>query len=221
MSAQPSLFGNRAPTPPVEIGDPLERCFTPDALAEACLDNVARYVDDPELIIEPSVGGGAFVRAIRKRWPSCEVWGCDLDPDATGLDLVDFGVVMDWTKAAPLFADRLLCEPAHRQGGTQRQRQRHVSAVVGNPPFSHAIEHIQTAYREIYRLPCLSLILPLAYLGVGQWRPIWEGGVKLSEVHPIAGRPWPKRMRETAQYTWASGYFDARLRLPALEWRTR
>ena len=73
--------------------------------------------------------------------------------------------------------------------------------------------------REFDRLRCLSLILPLAYLGVGEWQPVWDSGVRLAEVHPIAGRPWPKRMRETAQFTWAAGHFGSVLRLPALEWR--
>ncbi len=206
MSVHPSLFGDQAPVVPIR--DALERCYTTDPLAKACLESVARYVPDPKVIIEPSVGGGSFVRAIRLRWPDCEVWGCDIDIDAAGLALCDEVVVDDWSHASKAFANRA------------RAKGVRIDAIIGNPPFSLAIEHIQASWSAFDRMRCMSLILPLAYLGVGEWQQaIWASDVRLAQVQPIAGRPWPQRMRETAVYTWAAGHFGSRLILPALEWR--
>ncbi len=204
--ALPLPFGDVRPQMP--IGDELDRCFTPQKLAQAVVESVARFVPAPKLIIEPSVGGGAFVRAIRARWPDVEVWGCDLDPYAEGFRWCDEVVMQDWVVGAKVLANR-----ARAQG-------KRVDLVVGNPSFKHAISHV-AAGRECFPKAVQSFILPLAYLGVGEWQPTWER-YGLAELQPIAGRPWPERMRETATYTWEPlkpGYRGMRLRLPALEWR--
>jgi hypothetical protein len=67
--------------------DPLDRYYTPDALAEACLLAMApaswRLL--PARVIEPYAGGGAYLRAARRLWPGVYVMGCDVDPDAPAL----------------------------------------------------------------------------------------------------------------------------------------
>ncbi|MEO0603689.1 MAG: hypothetical protein AAF211_19785, partial [Myxococcota bacterium] len=63
----------------------LDACWTPDAGAAAC----ARFLDLRGLeglrILEPAVGGGAWVRAARTVWPDSAVTGIDIDPEAPGL----------------------------------------------------------------------------------------------------------------------------------------
>jgi hypothetical protein len=62
--------------------DPLDRYYTPDALARACL--AALLADEglpPGTLLEPCAGGGAFGRAALRAGVSL-VRGCDVDPAA-------------------------------------------------------------------------------------------------------------------------------------------
>jgi hypothetical protein len=78
--------------------DPLDRYYTPDALAEACLRfNAERLWTRPASTLEPCAGGGAFGRAALRLWPSVVVQGCDPDTAAAPGYPVDRCLVEDWT----------------------------------------------------------------------------------------------------------------------------
>lgn len=78
--------------------DPLDRYYTPDALAEACLrfmEKELRY-PPPLTVYEPCAGGGAFGRAAMRLRPQTTVRGCDPDPEAAPGYPVDRCTVEDW-----------------------------------------------------------------------------------------------------------------------------
>jgi hypothetical protein len=71
--------------------DELDRYYTPDALAEACLSLMLGDLPWPDCLrfAEPCCGGGAFGRAARRLMPSrVRVKGCDLDPEARTIEQI-------------------------------------------------------------------------------------------------------------------------------------
>lgn len=181
--------------------DPLGRRYTPDPLAAAV---VARLVAAgvvghlPCTVVEPHVGGGGFVRAVRSAAPSARVVGVDLDPRAEGLASCGEQVVGDWLDVAGAVV--------------ARSRPR---LIVGNPPFddpkggspTRAQDHLAATFEAVAAsgsdgLPVtyLAWVLPLAYLGTQAWGRLLTRWPTV-EVTPIVGRPW-EQQREVALYRW-------------------
>lgn len=205
--------------PAFEIGDELDRCFTPQPLADAVvrwlmMELAAAGEPMPLVIVEPSVGDGSFVRSCRRAWPAAFIVGCDIDPDAQGLKLVDQAVVGDWVEMAAQVAT--YCQGLDM--GLGRSWVPGVDLVIGNPPFGEAVAHwLAGPAAGLGSLQ--AMIMPWGYPGVKSWREPFEVA-KPSKVRPILGRPWPKRVRETAVYCRASGHDGAtELVLPALGWQ--
>lgn len=178
--------------------DPLDRWYTPDALASACVAAVAAEIEasgPPRTILEPSVGGGAFARAIRTRWPDAHLTGVDLDPRAAGLALCERGVVANWCGLQP------------------RPR---ADLVVGNPPFTSdvALAHVRAALGA--SLDWTILILPLAFVGVGRWESLFDAQ-RPALVCPILPRAWPC-VRETALYGFRRGFNPPFSRIWPIRW---
>jgi hypothetical protein len=112
--------------------DPLDRYYTPDRLARAVVAYLRRHhwsrrtpLLDVLRVVEPSVGSGAWVRALRDV-EACHVTGYDLDGAATGLAECDVAHVDDWA-TAPL---------------TERW-----DWAIGNPPYKDATAHIARALK--------------------------------------------------------------------------
>lgn len=176
--------------------DDLDRFYTPDRLALALLERLARCSPTPRSILEPSVGGGAFVRAARQVWPGASITGCDLDRRARGLELCDEAVVGAFEYAADL--------------------ERH-DLVVGNPPFGEIEDHLPRA-RALGAT--VALILPWSLLGgVERWEALLAEVGRPTDVWPVLGRPWTQNVRETAAYVWRPGRSMTALGAP-LRWRT-
>ncbi len=115
--------------------DPWDRHYTPDDVALS----VVRWMAVPSAwtVVEPSVGDGAWVRALRQAGHTGRIIGCDIDPDAAGLQLVDEAHVGDWTELAPRVAVG-------------------AGLVLGNPPFRWMVEHIEASLRVCRRLVTLA-----------------------------------------------------------------
>ncbi len=62
--------------------DPLDRYYTDDRLADACIGWLLQHHPEPAVVLEPCSGGGAFGRAALRAMNSPIVRGCDIDPDA-------------------------------------------------------------------------------------------------------------------------------------------
>jgi hypothetical protein len=96
--------------------------LTPAPLARALVALVP-FLDTPTMVLEPSVGGGAFVAALLERERRTRVYhryqAIDVDPMATGLDMVrEEG---GWAAAGDFLTAALPVRPG---------------AIVGNPPFA-------------------------------------------------------------------------------------
>lgn len=111
-------------------GDVLDRWYTPDDVARACIEALPWSGRPPLWALEPSAGGGAFVRALRSRWPAVHVHGIDADPGALGLRECDSMRVGSWLSEASVPDD-----------GEARAAE----VVAMNPPFRDAVAHIAQA----------------------------------------------------------------------------
>lgn len=150
--------------------DKLDRYYTPDALARACVDALEGE-EEIRRVFEPSAGGGAFVRALH---PVRHVAGCDLDPAAEGLRLLGpRAVSADFLSLSPERCGVLLSGP--------------VLWVIGNPPYRDAEAHVRHALRVSDRH--VAFLLRASFLGSQKRvRGLWRE-TSLRKVWHIAPRP--------------------------------
>lgn len=188
-----------------DVGRPKDehgRFYTPSALAEIIVDELEFETFGPSLIVEPSVGAGAFVGPLRARWPGAAIVGVDVDAGAPGLAGCDAAHVGDW--------------PVVASGWMFGRRP---DLVVGNPPFTRstgrtndkgelimeACAHLHVEAALALRPRVLAFILPWSYAGgVDRWAELLERHPP-ALLRPIAPRPWTRDVRETALYVWLEG----------------
>lgn len=160
---------------------PLDGYYTPDALAVAlwrtfvisiALGWELRRAGRPLQVLEPSVGGGAWVRAVRGLSASADahVTGVDIDPSATGLAAADLGIVGDFVRFARM-------EPYPEP-----------DVVVGNPPYSVAAKHVEVALNTVRVGGAVAFLLRLAFLESEERTEFWAR-FKPAVVVPLAHRP--------------------------------
>lgn len=73
------------PVNPIKMKDALDRFYTKDAVAKACIDKLYPFCNEDDLFIEPSAGGGSFFRQL----PPNKI-GLDLSPATEGVILHDW-----------------------------------------------------------------------------------------------------------------------------------
>lgn len=150
--------------------DALDRYYTPDALARQLVYVLSGV--NPEVVVEPSVGDGAFARAVRARWPSAYILGVDAAPTTRAAECVDDLITDDW----PVTALSVLGQdPAFA-----------VDLVVGNPPYRYAEQHIGVALA--LRPKCAAFLLRLGFLAGAKHAAFWRENPP-SEVHVLSKRP--------------------------------
>lgn len=178
------------------VRDPLGRRYTPDRLAASVISRIAVYrteVPEGTWFVDGHVGGGAFVRMAKKRWPNIRLLGVDIDPLAPGFEHCDEKIVGDWSVVAKEIVPRFRWP-----------------IIGGNPPFddpkgkppdpTRAQRHLRATLDAYERRPVeMGWILPLAYLGTKAWGELL-GRFPPDHVDPITGRPWGENVRETAAY---------------------
>lgn len=148
----------------------LDRYYTPDDAARACVATLP--ILDGDTVLEPSAGGGAFLRAVRDAFPSSRLRALDLDP-ASPARLPENGGF----------------EVEHGDFGTwSPPPDERFDWVVGNPPYNVAIEHVEAALR-IARVG-VGFLLRLTFLESVDRIPFWRAvGSSLDEVRVLARRP--------------------------------
>ena len=130
--------------------DVLDRYYTPGPLAESL--TALLPIKPSDRVVEPSCGGGAFVRALLRRTP--RVHAFDLDPRARGLASTPFSTTGNF-----------LVQPTPETG---------FDWCVGNPPYGHAERHVIHSLRFVREGGSVAFLLRLAFLEgqkrIGFWR---------------------------------------------------
>jgi hypothetical protein len=153
---------------------PLDASYTPQAVADACVRWLAEHALDVDELrrdrgltaVEPSVGGGAWVRAVRDRLPAWAIDRVDVDLDAPGLtlDLADRedAVLGDWLEPLPTVG-------GERGHGLRRHTW---SLLVGNRPYADdVVPWVETSRR---RARVVALLERSTILGGGKRWSWWQ-----------------------------------------------
>lgn len=117
--------------------DKLDRYYTPDGLAEACV--AVLKIRPGCMAYDPHVGGGAFARALVKAGARA-VFVSDIDPEAPGL----VGVDVDENHVL-LGCFDFLDQPELRE----HENLASVKLIVGNPPYKDAEAHVRAAIQHM------------------------------------------------------------------------
>lgn len=143
--------------------------YTPDDVAQKCVNAIRHRIPAVCRIVEPSAGGGAFLRALGQR----DTYAIDIDPNAEGLALGRYSHVGDFLSV-------------------QRPDYSRPVWVIGNPPYRQAIEHVEHALS--LALPDdkpaggVALLLRLAFLESESRAAFWRRW-PATEVHILTRRP--------------------------------
>lgn len=166
--------------------------MTPDNVAQACVDRLLpNQRTRVARVLEPSVGGGAFARAARNRFPGCFVTGVDIDTEVTGYADCD-------TYTAIPFEKYVACHGEF-------------DWIIGNPPYSQAQEHVEHAL-SMGPKEGVAFLLRLNFLGGQKRREFWDREWPTT-VHILSRRPsfTGNNGTDTCEYafmTWLTGNSD-------------
>ena len=165
----------------------------------------------PAVVLEPSAGGGAFVKAARQTW-KVNVISVETRPGAAAeLEKLRAGNVyqmdfLEFLKHCPL-QDRTL--------------------VVGNPPYSLAQEHIMGCLDYLTPGDSVAFLLKVGFLGTKERANLlWKVG-QCRYLVPILGRPSFIKgdhacsdVNEYALFIWEAGYAGPMIvRFPHIRWK--
>lgn len=167
--------------------DPLDRYYTDPRVADAVLRRLVHdrhdalnggpWLQDNATVLEPGVGGGAWLYALRKHSAPARVLALDLDPDAPGGQLAD----------RFLHADALTWRPTRaRQGWVDQMPP--PQWVIGNPVYGAECEAHVRHYLEVSGR-WVVLLLRSAWLQSQRRYPWLWGSCRPREVWPLIGRP--------------------------------
>jgi hypothetical protein len=130
--------------------------YTPDDLAAKLVYLLSARMQTGCRVLEPSAGGGAFVRALLPYERVSTILAVDVDPDAPALYLP----VTDkhYRAACQDFLDIPAIHPPHW--------------VIGNPPFEDAEKHVRHAL--LMAKHGVAFLLRLAFLESVKREAFWE-----------------------------------------------
>lgn len=150
--------------------DPLDRYYTPDELAAELLRYIPITPGADLRVLEPSVGGGAWVRAIERddAWDSAEVHVCDIDPQAPGL-------------IHPRAVEAYGC------GFLALCQDSRYDVILGNPPYRDAEAHVRWAL-DLAPQGVVAFLLRLSFLASMRRAKLWREH-RLSRLVVLSSRP--------------------------------
>lgn len=170
----------------------LDRYYTPDAVAEACLQ-ASSFSLPGALVIEPSVGRGAFARAALREG-AAGVLGIDLDISAA-----DHAGSYNFLHGDFLSID------------TQA-----FDYIVGNPPFGQAEAHVRHAL-ALARMG-VGFLLRLSFLETAKRRAFWIAHPP-KRVLVLRTRPsFTDGGNDSCAYAWFEWDLGAENTTPTLGW---
>lgn len=190
---------SEATTKPRAERRPLDQYDTPDALALACCKALREnLIAEPLRILEPSCGGGSFLRAVNQTWPEADLFGGDVEPRCEGPGRV---IRCDFLDSDLLFGNALL---------------------LGNPPFALAEEFVRRAFECVREGGVVAFLLRLSFLA-GRGRAALYREHPLAALWPIAGRPsftgGGTDSSEYGLFAWRKGSREPGRIYPPLEWK--
>jgi site-specific DNA-methyltransferase (adenine-specific) len=138
---QPNLFDAEADEPEPALSPSLSQWFTPAWAAMALVEKYFPNLTSKDLVLEPSCGAGAFLKAIPAHVP---VIGVEIDPEIAEQARLNTGrqvIIGDFSSAK--FPDG-------------------ITAMIGNPPFTLSIveKFLDRAYRVLPKDGSIGLLLP-------------------------------------------------------------
>jgi hypothetical protein len=147
--------------------DPWGRYYTPIDVARRCV--AAMRIEPPRLVVEPSAGAGAFVLAVRDRWPAASI---DVyEPDVAA-------PVWMIPRREPWQSHDLgetWAPETWEIGSTSYNGARQPDMIIGNPPYKHAEDHILRALRTVREWGTVAMLLRLGVLeGAGRHKRLWS-----------------------------------------------
>jgi hypothetical protein len=156
-------------------------------------------VPPPRKILEPGCGGGAFLRAADKTWPSRrELVGVDLEPACSGPGEVWRG-------------DLFLFEPSTKW-----------DLILGNPPYGLAEKAVRHCLSILPTGAHLAFLLRMSFLASQKRVPLFREH-PLFAFWPIAGRPsFTGGGSDTSEYglfLWRKGFAAPGVLMQPLEWK--
>ncbi len=170
---------------------------TPQPLADKLIQEQVDNGVVPAVVIEPSCGAGAFIKAARKAWPNARI---------IGIDIVDYR-----RQAIANGADEFVCAPMERVIADILEAEQELGRVlvIGNPPFSLAEEHITLIMRLLNEGNLLSFLLRFSFFGsksrAERFWPVHHP--LLNCITPITPRPSYRVFKEVSKIV--PGEFDA------------
>lgn len=200
-----------------DTGGALDDCQTPDPVALAICARLKEEGCKPLLVVEPSAGEGAFVRAAKATWPDAIIVAVEvraIEPEtlvASGADEVFIG---RWEDVASSVRELIAAV-----GATN-------TLVVGNPPYRLAAEHALVALSPVGgQRVTLAFLLTIGFITTARrLKDFWneqpgqtgEGDRYngLSTLYPLAQRPYfmekqgggkKTDMREYGVFHWGKG----------------
>ena len=183
---------------------------TPDPLALACCKEARELLYWPEIIVEPSAGSGAFVRAAQAIWPKVHIISVEIRPEANA-------PLSDLEAGAVYTVDFL--EFLEHAG-----LDKYKSLVIGNPPYSLAQEHIMACLDYLSPGSHIAFLLKLGFLGTKQRANLlWKQG-QCKYLCPILGRPSFVKgscdVNEYGLFIWEVGYDGPMtIKFPHIRWK--
>jgi hypothetical protein len=177
--------------------------YTPDKLAWACVKTLVTSIETPQIVVEPSVGGGAFVRAVRACWPTAHISGYDIDPNVAGALSCDDFYNTSWTTLAPTVQPDL---------------------IIGNPPYSEAQEHVEKAFQRVTPKGTVAMLLRLSFASGKNRLAFWETHRRsLYATYALAERPsFTGGATDSCDYgwfVWRTGRQNPSLFFPGWSWK--
>ena len=157
----------------IEVGGVMvaaDRYYTDPAVALACVRALGLYHVAPvaPVVLDPHVGGGDLIRAVRALVHSPHCIGLDIDPDAPGRADCDEHEVADWRTYA---------------------LDRDVDAIVANPPFHGFDDHLSLIIDAVTsgRAQVAGVLLPESALSAPRFCDVTSGR-EPAEIWHIVGR---------------------------------
>jgi predicted RNA methylase len=207
------------PRPSKAEQEALDAYDTPEPLARAICDALRPELgsfNQPERILVPSAGTGAFVRAASRTWAPASIAACDIAPRGPGIEQLDFlslkrrSVTDPWARAT---------EPTkYIDSGTP------YDLIIDNPPWSLATEFVEQGLRMVRSVGFVAYLLRTTF---------WGGQDRVDAIFRQHMPRYWMPLRERPDYTgeggdssdssvfvWQRGFCGRTEVLPHLHWRS-